>query len=126
DRPRVRILWSQRERSWGRGPAQTSSSSPDAGSTPTRTRQASPLRAVDGQNDVPGLLLRFDVPGRVDHVFQRVGPIDDRPVLPSLDELLEEDDVLLGVSRWYLEDHFPVSDPRGPQRQDEIQEPVGW
>jgi hypothetical protein len=81
--------------------------------------------AVDRQDDVPGLLLRFDVPGRLDHVLQWVAPIDDRPVSPGLDELLEEEDVLLRVSRWDREDHFLVSDPRGPQRQHEILEPVG-
>src|SRR5713226_9030656 len=81
--------------------------------------------AVDRQDDVPGLLLRFDVPGRLDHVLQRVAPIDDCPVSPGLDELLEEEDVLLRVSRWYLEHHFLVSDPQGPQRQHEILEPVG-
>src|SRR2546421_5474052 len=83
------------------------------------------LLSIDRQDDVAGLLLRFDVPGRLDHVLQRVAPIDDRPVSPGLDELLEEEDVLLRVSRWYREDHFLVSDPRGPQRQDEILEPVG-
>ena len=61
---------------------------------------SSSLAAVDRQDDVPGLLLRFDVPGRVDHVLQRVAPIDDRPVSPGLDELLEEEDVLLRVARW--------------------------
>src|SRR5205085_1986814 len=81
--------------------------------------------AVDRQDDVPGLLLRFDVPGRLDHVLQRVAPIDDRPVSAGLDELLEEEDVLLRVARWDREDHFLVSDARGPQRQDEILEPVG-
>src|SRR5437660_5821448 len=81
--------------------------------------------AVDRQDDVPGLLLRFDVPGRLDHVLQRVAPIDDRPVSAGLDELLEEEDVLLRVARWDREDHFLVSDPLGPQLQDEILEPVG-
>ena len=81
--------------------------------------------AVDRQDNVPRLLLRFDVSGRLDHVLQRVAPIDDRPVSPGLDKLLEEEDVLLRVARWYLEDHLLFSDPLGPQRQDEIQEPVG-
>src|SRR5438034_594430 len=81
--------------------------------------------AVDRQDDVPGLLLRFDVSGRFDHVLQWVASIDDCPVSPRLDELLEEEDVLLRVSRGYLELHFLVSEPRGPQRQDEILEPVG-
>src|SRR2546421_12730113 len=81
--------------------------------------------AVDRQDDVPGLLLRFDVPGRVDHVLERVAPIDDRPVSPGLDELLEEEEVFLRIARWYREDHFLVSDPRGPQCQDEILELIG-
>ena len=80
--------------------------------------------AVDRQDDITGLLLRFDVPGRLDHVLYRVVPIDDRPVSPGLDELFEEEDVLLRVSRRYLEHHFFVSEPRGPERQDEILKPV--
>ncbi len=91
----------------------------------TSTACSAPEVAADGQDDVPGLLLRFDVPGRLDHLLQRVVPIDDRPVFPSLDELLEEEDVLLRVSRRDVEHHPLVSDPRGPQRQDEILEPVG-
>src|SRR5713226_4675979 len=91
----------------------------------TSTAHSCPAVAADCQDDVPGLLLRFHVPGRLDHVLQGVAPIDDGPVLPSLDELLEEEDVLLRVSRWYWEQHFLVSDPRGPQRQHEILEPVG-
>jgi len=45
---------------------------------------------ADRQDDVSSLLLRFDEPGHLDHVFQRVGPIDDRPVSPRLDELLRK------------------------------------
>src|ERR1700694_2123271 len=81
--------------------------------------------AVDRQDDVPGLLLRFDVPRRLDHFLQGVATIDDRPVLAGLDELLEEEDVLLRVARWYREQHFLVSDPRGPKRQEGIPQPVG-
>src|SRR6266487_2593829 len=84
-----------------------------------------PAVAAHGEDDVSCLLLRFHVPGRLDHVLQRVAPIDDRPVSPGLDELLEEEDVLFRVSRWDREPHFLVSDPRGPQRQHEILEPVG-
>ncbi len=72
--------------------------------------------AADRQDDVPGLLLRFDVPGRLDHVLQRVAPIDDRPVSPGLDEFLEEEDVLLRVAS-YPERHPLVSDPPGHQDQ---------
>jgi hypothetical protein len=81
--------------------------------------------AAHHEDDVSGLLLRFDVPGRVDHVLQRVALVDDRPVLPGLDELVEKEDVLLRVARGDREPHFLVSDARGPERQDEIQEPVG-
>ena len=55
-------------------------------------------RAFDRQDDVPGLLLRFDVPGRLDHIRERVAPIDDRSVSPGLDELLEEEDILYSAS----------------------------
>src|SRR5712664_5258 len=44
----------------------------------------SPLSAVHCQDDAPGLLLRFDVPGRLDHVLDWVAPVDDRPVPPRL------------------------------------------
>src|SRR5258708_13232627 len=57
--------------------------------------------AVDRQDDVPGLLLRFDVPGRLDHVLHRVAPIDDRPLSPGLVELLEQENVLLLLSTWH-------------------------
>jgi hypothetical protein len=77
------------------------------------------------EDDVAGLLLGFDVPCRLDHVRERVASIDDRPVFPRLDDLLEEEDVLLRVSRWYREPHFLVSDLRGPERQDQILEPIG-
>src|SRR5215471_1527933 len=90
-----------------------------------RLEDAGRSSTANRKDDISRLLLRFDVPGRVDHVFQRIGPVDDRPVLSGLEELLEEEDVLLRVSRWYREDHFLVSDPRGPQRQDEIPQPVG-
>ncbi len=76
-----------------------------------------PAVAANHENDVSCLLLRFDVLRGLDHLLQRVAPIDDRPVLPRLDELLEEEDVLL---RCPLdpEHHFLVSDPRGPQYQE--------
>src|SRR5450759_250252 len=75
-----------------------------------------------GQDDAAGLVLRFDVPGRLDNVLQRVAPIDDGPVLAGLDQLLEGEDVLLRVVRWYWEQDLLVSDPGGPQRQGEIPE----
>src|SRR6516162_7359415 len=77
------------------------------------------------EDDVAYLLLRFDVPRCVDHFLKGIAPIDDRPVLSRLDELLEEEDVLFRVSRWYREPHFLVSEPRGPQRQHKILEPIG-
>jgi hypothetical protein len=59
------------------------------------TAWSGPPVAADGQDDVSRLLLRLDVLGRVDHLLERVAPIDNRPILPHLDELLEEDDVFL-------------------------------
>src|SRR6266851_4254662 len=50
---------------------------------------------------------------------------DERSELPGLHELLEEEDVLLRLSRWDLEHHPLVSDPRRPQGQEEILESVG-
>jgi hypothetical protein len=47
------------------------------------------MAAAECQDDVPRLLRRLDVPRRVDHLLQRVAPIDDRPVFPRVDELLE-------------------------------------
>src|SRR5229473_4876810 len=70
--------------------------------------------AAHRQHDIAGLLPGFDVRGRLDHLLQRVATIDHRPVLPRLDELLEEEDVLLRVLR-YRERHLLVSDPAGQQ-----------
>src|SRR5215467_5098944 len=94
---------------------------------PTRLALSlSSSRAIgDGQDNVSGFLLRFHVPRRLDDGLQGVAPIDDRPVSPGLDELLEEQDVLLRVSRWDGEDHLLVSDPGGPHPQQEVPEPVG-
>src|SRR5947209_20064763 len=74
------------------------SRSPLGGALPFSSSSA----AVDRQHDVPSLLLRFDIPGRLDHVLQWIAPIDDRPVSPGLDDLFKEEDVLLRVSGWYL------------------------
>src|SRR6266436_6708983 len=62
-------------------------------------KKARPVISIpsNGQNDVSHLLLGFDVSCRLDHVLQRVAPIDDRPVRSRLDELLEEEHVLLGL-----------------------------
>src|SRR5260370_25540612 len=69
-----------------------------------RERQLSPvalgLLRRNREDDVSGLLLRFHIPRCLDHVLQRVATIDDRPELPGLHELLEEEDVPLRLSRW--------------------------
>src|SRR6266487_3617458 len=113
------------EAAWTRTSTPSSSSSGFATSCSSRTSgdpnvlrtiALTGLAAVDGQDDVPGLLLRFDVPGRFDDLLQRVGPIDDRPILPGFDELLQEEDVLLSVPR-YPERHLLVADPTGQQSQ---------
>src|SRR5918996_4115726 len=72
--------------------------------------------AVDGQDDVSGLLPRLHVSGRLDHLLERVAPIDDRAGLPCLDEFLQEEDILLRELR-YRERHPLVTDPPGQQGQ---------
>src|SRR5258707_15879131 len=72
---------------------------------------------ADGQDDVACLMPRLDVSGRLDHLLQRVAPIDDRPILPRLDELLEEEDVLLRVLG-YPQRHPLVAEPPGQQDQE--------
>ncbi len=65
----------------------------------------------------------LDVPRRLDHVLQRVAPVDDGPIVPGLDELLEEANVVLRPIR-QRHQHALVSDPRGQQRQREVPEAV--
>src|SRR5438309_5583322 len=98
----------------------------------TRRRSASKRRLgrssipSNGQDDVSHLLLGLDVPCCLDHVHHWVAPIDDRPVLAGLDECLEDEDVLLGLSRRDLEQHPFAFGPPGRQGPDEIREPVSW
>ena len=47
---------------------------------------------------------------------RRIGPVDDRPVLPGLDELLDAKDVLLRVAR-NRQGHALVADPSARERQ---------
>src|SRR6266516_3432939 len=82
-----------------------------------RAARSGPEVAADRQDDISRLLLGFDVPGRRDHLLQGVGPIDDRAVLPRVDELLEQEDVFLRVPD-YPEVHLLVSDPPRRQGQD--------
>jgi Pentapeptide repeats (8 copies) len=46
---------------------------------------SSRLAAVDRRDDIPGLLLRFDVPGRLHHVLQRIAPHLQRAHLGGAD-----------------------------------------
>src|SRR2546425_2381758 len=68
-------------------------------------KKARPVISIpsNGQDDVSHLLLRLDVPGRLDHVLQAVAPVDHGPVLSRLDQFFEEEDVLLRLSRRDLE-----------------------
>src|SRR5438046_3501798 len=92
----------------------------------TRRRSASKRRlgrsslvVQNDQNDVSCLLLRLDVLGRLDDVLQRIATIDDGPELTGFDEVLEEDDVLLGRHRaGYREPHSLASGQRCPPHQD--------
>src|SRR5260370_36312574 len=90
-----------------------------------RIGRSGPAVAADCQDDITRLLLRLDVPRRVNHLLQWITPVDDRPVLPGLHQLLEEEDVLLRVVRGYREHHPLVPDPRGPQGQDQVLPAVG-
>jgi len=71
----------------------------------------------DGQDDVACLLPCLDVPRRLDHLLQRVDPIDDGAVLARLDELLEDEEIRLCVAR-DAHDHSLVADPVGQERQE--------
>ena len=65
----------------------------------SRARPGGWVRSPDhGQHDVPCLLAGFHVASRLDHVNQPVGPIDDRPILPRLDQFPEEANVVLCVT----------------------------
>ena len=84
-----------------------------------------PVQAVaDGQHHVPGLLLRIDVPGRGDDVLERIAAVDDRPVLASFDELLEEQDVPVSCTGGMVKTTF-LSANRGPGRQNDVLQVVG-
>ena len=73
--------------------------------------------AADSQHDVTRLLPLLDVPRRLDHLLQGVGPINDRPILARLDQPLEEEKVLLGVPS-DPHDHSLIADPVGQERQE--------
>src|SRR3990172_9560954 len=77
-----------------------------------------PAVAADCQDDVSCLLPRLDIAVRLDHLLQRVAPVDDRSELPRLDELLEEEDVILVASSdRHL--HPLVADPPGREQHDD-------
>src|SRR3989442_502158 len=90
-----------------------------------RSPTANSLTAAWPSTTFPGLAPRFDIPGALNPPVQGVAAIDDRPVPPRLDELLHEQHILLHVSRWDQHQHLPVSEPRRPQRQDEVLQSVG-
>src|SRR5918994_6740531 len=72
-------------------------SAPFLDGPPIAPSAVSAIRVVDGQDDVSNLLLRVHVAVRLDHVLQRVGPVDDGAVRACLDELLQEEQVLAPV-----------------------------
>src|ERR1700693_1321606 len=91
---------------------------------PLRSRL--PDRLANRQDDVSCFLSLLDVPRRLDHVLQRVPPIDDWAVFPGLDELFKEEDVLLCLLRRYLKQHLLPSEPWGHERPHEVRQPVRW
>jgi hypothetical protein len=58
--------------------------SADPSCTTSRSLAVAGLDGVDGKDDVAGLLLGLDVPGRICHLLQRVPPVDYRMVLARL------------------------------------------
>ena len=68
---------------------------------------------------LPVFCSGLDVLRRLDDVLQRVRAVDDRAVLPRLDELLEEEDVFLAVLR-DPDGKLPVADPPRPQRPERV------
>ena len=79
---------------------------------------------VDGQHDVARLLPGLDVARRLDDLVERVRPVDHRPVLARLDELLEEEDVLLPILR-DAERHAAPMPVQGEQRHVPHEPEVG-
>src|SRR4029077_20866699 len=75
---------------------------------------------ADGEDDVSRLLFGLDVPGRLHHLLERIGPIDDSSVRARLDELFEEHDVLLREARRYREEHPPRAEPRREEGEDHV------
>src|SRR5438045_3189577 len=123
-----RALWSlpadgQRERPGAAG-VQVPALRPDGMEAGRDHGPESRPALADRQDDVPGLLLGFHVPARLDHLLQRVAAIDHRSELPPFDQLLQENNVLLRVARGYREHDLPVTEPRSPAGEKEIPEPV--
>jgi hypothetical protein len=56
------------------------------------------FRPAHEQHDVACLLAGLDVTGRLNHLVERIGPIDYRPILARFDEFLDEKKVLAAIA----------------------------
>src|SRR5207244_8290063 len=70
----------------------------------------------DRQDDIARLVPCLDVAVRLDRLVHRVTPVDHRPELARLDELLQEEDVLLDPSTDPTSDTL-AADPPGHHEQ---------
>src|SRR5829696_9615233 len=55
-------------------------------------------RLAYAQHDIAGLLAGLDVTDRLDDLVERIRPVDHRPVLLRIDELLDQDEVGLAIA----------------------------
>src|SRR5215203_6187812 len=90
----------------------TSSAPSERTSSTAPAARPSSARAVHAEDDVPCFHAGLHVPRRLDHVLERIAPVDHCAILAGLDQPLEEEDVLTPVPG-DAELQPPVADPRG-------------
>src|SRR5205823_15094208 len=78
-----------------------------------------------GQHDIAGFLGGVDVAGGFDDLLEGVRAVDDDAELAGFDELLQEQDALLGVTH-HRGLHSLVTNAGGPQRVDRVLRSIGW
>src|SRR5918994_2732469 len=65
---------------------------------PVSVASATHFLFADAEHDVARLLAALDVAGRLDDLVEFVAPVDHRPVLAGVDELLDEGQVFLAIA----------------------------
>src|SRR5438034_5833808 len=89
-----------------------------------RSRSGDVIRR-QSQNHIASLLGGVDVAGGFDDLLEGVGAVDDNAELAGFDELLQEQDTLLGVTH-HRGLHSLVTNAGGPQRVDRVLRSIGW